>query len=142
MEAVGKKYRTEVGSLYSVVFSLGSVIFGLIAYFVREWRTLQLIIGIPMFIPVLLYWYDQLELSQLHVTDDCATRVLPESIRWLITKKRFDEARKLIEQAAKMNGKPVPEHLLIIPNSSQQVLCKNKSSRNVIRVSFSHFIGG
>jgi len=102
VEAVGKEYRTSVGFLYSVVFSLGSSFMGLVAYYIRDWRTLQLVISLPIFLPVLLFW------------------VLPESTRWLITKKRFDEARELIIEAAKMNGKHVPEHLLIKPIVDEQ----------------------
>lgn len=41
-------------------------------------------------------------------------RVVPESIRWLIAKKRYSEARLLILQAAKMNKKSVPDHLIFV----------------------------
>lgn len=99
VESVGRKHRTVVGFLYSIVFSMGSATLGIVAYFVRDWRTLQLAISLPMFLPVLLYWQ------------------LPESTRWLVTKRRFAEARVLIEQAAKMNGKCVPLHLLIDPDA-------------------------
>jgi len=94
VEATGKKYRTLIGCLYQAFFSLGSILLGVVAYYVRSWRALHLILGLPMFLPLVFYW-------------------LPESTRWLITKKRFDEARKVIEKAAKMNKKCVPEHLLI-----------------------------
>ena len=47
--------------------------------------------------------------------------ILPESIKWLISKKRYDEARDLILKAAKMNGKVVPKHLLIAPTEDEQV---------------------
>ena len=99
VESVGKKYRTIVGFLYSIVFSLGSAALGLVAYYNRDWRTLQLVISLPMFLPSLLFWQ------------------LPESTRWLVTKKRFAEARLLIEKAAKMNGKCVPQHLLVEPDT-------------------------
>jgi len=85
--------------MYQVLFSSGSCIMGLAAYFVRDWKSLQLIVGIPMFIPLFLYWW------------------VPESTRWLITEKRYDEARTLIDDSAKMNKKTIPEHLLIIPKS-------------------------
>ena len=56
MEATGVKYRAPVGVMYQVLFSSGSCIMGLAAYFVRDWKSLQLIVGIPMFIPLFLYW--------------------------------------------------------------------------------------
>ena len=45
-----------------------------------------------------------------------SSRCLPESIRWLITMKRYDEARRLINRASKMNGASVPLHLTATPN--------------------------
>ena len=47
------------------------------------------------------------------------SRLIPESTRWLITKKRYEEARELINHAEKMNNKFVPERLLVIPNSDE-----------------------
>jgi len=101
VEATGKKFRVPIGVMYQVLFSTGSCFMGLLAYLVRDWKTLQLIAGIPMFIPLFLYW------------------VVPESTPWLISMKRYDEARKLIEKAAKTNNKVVPEHLLIVPSGDE-----------------------
>jgi len=103
VEATGLKYRTMVGCMYNGFFSVGCVIVGIAGYFIRDWRTLQLVISIPMFIPLVLYW------------------IVPESIRWLITKKRLTEARDLIDKAAKMNGKTVPEHLLFDALKSKNI---------------------
>ena len=50
-----------------------------------------------------------------------AFRVLPESTRWLITMKRYDEAKELINQAAEMNRKSVPERLLVVPDELEKV---------------------
>jgi len=47
-------------------------------------------------------------------------RIVPESIRWLISKRRYDEAGKLISKAAKVNGKVLPNHLLVAPSSNGQ----------------------
>ena len=38
--------------------------------------------------------------------------VLPESARWLVSKNRHAEAKKILLNAAKMNKKEIPEHLL------------------------------
>jgi hypothetical protein len=50
--------------------------------------------------------------------------MVPESIRWLIAKKRYKEAKELILKASKVNKKSIPDHLLVIPNQnlSEQVL--------------------
>ena len=39
-------------------------------------------------------------------------RYVPESIRWLVTKRKFAEVRQLVLRAAKMNGKSVPGRFL------------------------------
>ena len=56
MEATGKKHRVFVGVLYQAAYGLGSCVMGLAAYFERDWRTLQLIVGVPMFLPMILFW--------------------------------------------------------------------------------------
>ena len=59
VEAVGGKYRVIVGFMFQMLFTVGSAVLGLIAYFVRDWRILHLIIGIPIFTFVALFWYDR-----------------------------------------------------------------------------------
>ena len=39
-------------------------------------------------------------------------RCLPESPRWLITKGRIDDSKRILEHAAKVNQKTIPSHLL------------------------------
>ncbi|EFX70747.1 hypothetical protein DAPPUDRAFT_60927, partial [Daphnia pulex] len=103
VEAVGKKYRVICGFVYyQLVFTVGTSLLGLLAYYVRDWQTLQLIISAPMFALVALYW------------------IVPESIRWLIIKKRFSEARLLILKCAQMNKKSVPNHLITIPDDKKE----------------------
>ena len=45
-------------------------------------------------------------------------RFLPESTRWLITMRRYDEAKQLILRAARVNNKHVPDSLLVVPDES------------------------
>ena len=37
--------------------------------------------------------------------------VVPESVRWLVGAGRLEEAKKIIENAAKANGRETPVHL-------------------------------
>jgi len=94
VEAVGSKYRMISGYVLIGITSIGSIALGVFAYFIRDWRTLQLVLSVPMF-PLLII--------------PC---ILPESTRWLLAQKRYDEAYELILKAAKVNGKTIPIHVL------------------------------
>ena len=51
IDSYRKKYRVIIGVMYAHMSSVGCGFLGLAAYYVRDWRTLQLIDGVPMFIP-------------------------------------------------------------------------------------------
>ena len=63
MEAVGQDYRLLCGLIYNLITSIGSILLGVTAYYVRDWRTLQLIIGLPMFSLLILHWYYPINFS-------------------------------------------------------------------------------
>ncbi|CAB1440294.1 unnamed protein product [Pleuronectes platessa] len=76
-------------------FPLGLMIMSGIAYLIRDWRILQLVLFWPLVLVLgLFYW------------------ILPESARWLLTQGRKKEAIKEICRAAKVNGRKVPEDLI------------------------------
>ncbi|XP_034001733.1 solute carrier family 22 member 13-like [Trematomus bernacchii] len=76
-------------------YSLGLMMLSGIAYLIRDWRILQLVLFCPLVLVLgIFYW------------------ILPESARWLITQGRKEEAIKEIRKAAKVNGRKVPEDLL------------------------------
>ena len=58
IEAVGKKYRVVCGFIYQIITSIGSISLGFVAYYVRDWRSLQLIIGAPMFLLLFIPLWD------------------------------------------------------------------------------------
>ena len=58
------------------------------------------------------------------------SRFLPESIRWLISKKKYCQARELIIKASKMNGVLVPEHLIVIPDNDKESVSSEGSNAN------------
>ena len=44
---------------------------------------------------------------------------LPESVRWLVSKKRYEEAQKIFLEASRNNGRTIPENLIAIPPADE-----------------------
>lgn len=97
-EICGPTYRTYFGILTQFPFGIGASILPLVAYFIREWQTLQLAISIPCVLLASYYWF------------------VPESPRWLMAEGRFEEAIKILKNGAKTNKRsndmPSDEELL------------------------------
>eukprot|EP00090_Calanus_glacialis_P003552 TRINITY_DN1261_c0_g1_i5.p1 TRINITY_DN1261_c0_g1~~TRINITY_DN1261_c0_g1_i5.p1 ORF type:complete len:603 (-),score=150.76 TRINITY_DN1261_c0_g1_i5:95-1903(-) len=93
VEHVGHKYTMLIGIAIEIPFALGEALLGVEAYFIRDWTTLQIVAYLPLLLLLGLYW------------------VVPESVRWLIGAGRLEEAKAIIENAAKANGREVPVHL-------------------------------
>jgi len=58
IEAVGQKHRVLCGFIYNIITSVGSVLLGVAAYYVRDWRTLQFITGAPIFLFLFIPMWD------------------------------------------------------------------------------------
>ncbi|KAJ8025317.1 Organic cation transporter protein [Holothuria leucospilota] len=86
-ELVGPSMRNVAGIVIEMFFSCGYMLLAVLAYFIRDWRHLQLVIGAPTLLFLI------------------AIPFVPESARWLISKKKFDKAEKIVLKAAKVNGK-------------------------------------
>lgn len=56
VEEFGSKQRAAAGVLLSIFWSLGAVAVGIGAYFLRQWRDLQLLCGLPLFLQISYYW--------------------------------------------------------------------------------------
>ncbi len=95
VELVGRKRKTFIGNVIQVPFAIGESILGLLAMGIRDWKTLQIVLSAPLFLLLLLYF------------------ILPESPRWLIATGRYQEARKVLDQAQKYN------HVKLSPNLLQ-----------------------
>jgi len=96
-ELVGPEKRALAGTLVWFYFTIALMILGLIAYFVRNWRTLLILSSAP-WIFVLAFW-----------------KFIPESVRWLLVKGKTDDARNVLENVAKVNKKEMPSDKLHVP---------------------------
>ncbi|XP_063046688.1 organic cation/carnitine transporter 2-like [Engraulis encrasicolus] len=93
-ELLSKSARISFGILgVCSCFAVGYTILPLFAYFIRDWRTLQLVLSLLGFLYIPLWWF------------------IPESPRWLITQGRLQEAEAIIRAAAKKNGITPPEDI-------------------------------
>lgn len=100
-----------------------------IAYFIRDWRNLQLAISAPGFLLVFYIWWGETFINfriwqfslllpptfHLFFPSPSAlclpARVLPQSARWLLANDRKEEAIALLRKAALVNGRVLPPTL-------------------------------
>ncbi|XP_034829489.1 organic cation transporter protein-like [Maniola hyperantus] len=99
-ELVGPKYRVLASAASISLFATGEVLLGSVAWLFTEWRAMIMVIHIPCFIIVAYYW------------------LLTESVRWLLSKKKFTEAKEILETVAKVNKTYISEKSLDLLTSS------------------------
>ncbi|XP_028628579.1 solute carrier family 22 member 3 [Grammomys surdaster] len=112
-EIVGSKQRRIVGIVIQMFFTLGIIILPGIAYFTPSWQGIQLAISLPSFLFLLYYW------------------VVPESPRWLITRKQGEKALQILRRVAKCNGKHLSSNYSEITVTDEEV--SNPSCLDLIR---------
>ncbi|XP_031841395.1 organic cation transporter [Nomia melanderi] len=94
LEMVGPRKRLVAGVGCQLFFTTGYILTAGFAYFITDWRMLQVAITVPS-IAFLLYWW-----------------FIPESARWLLTKGRVQEAKDLLQRASLENGVEMPSEAL------------------------------
>ncbi|XP_032679463.1 organic cation transporter protein [Odontomachus brunneus] len=103
LEMVGPRKRLLAGVGCQLFFTTGYILTAGFAYFITDWRMLQVAITVPS-IAFLLYWW-----------------FIPESARWLLTKGRLQEAKDLLQRASLENGVEMPDDALdtLLDNNSE-----------------------
>ena len=122
MEMVGPKYRLYAGVICMMFFSVGYMLTAVFAYYIHEWRTLQIALTLPGLVFFSYWWF------------------IPESARWLISKNRTDEAIVAIQKAAKANRVTIPSEVLenLVEEDKANVEAeKNEPKPSIIDI-FSH----
>lgn len=94
MEFVGPSKRVFAGIVTQYFFALGYLLIAVIAYFIREWRYLQITLSLPTLLIFSYHW------------------LVPESVRWMLTQNKKSEAIKAMRKIAKKNKRNLPEELL------------------------------
>ncbi|KAI2659107.1 Solute carrier family 22 member 7 [Labeo rohita] len=100
-------------------WSVGNMLLALLAYLIRDWRHLILVVTSPCLVGIIAWWW------------------IPESARWLLTNGRVEEAQKYLIQCAKMNGKHSYTHKLDTETLKKitvtEVTNKNHSYLDLVR---------
>ncbi|XP_038251767.1 solute carrier family 22 member 3 isoform X2 [Dermochelys coriacea] len=112
-EIVGSDQRRIVGIVIQMFFTLGIMILPGIAYLIPTWQGIQLAITLPNFLFLLYYW------------------AVPESPRWLLTRKKGEKALNIMHTIAKHNGKYLSPYYSEITVTDEEV--SNPSFLDLVR---------
>ncbi|XP_035172255.1 solute carrier family 22 member 13-like [Oxyura jamaicensis] len=102
-EWVGVSYRPRAVLITHCCFAVGQMILAGLSYGIRNWRLLEIAGSAPIFALFFFIW------------------VLPESARWLVTKGKIEEAKKVLQKAASINKRTIPLGLL------EQLKCETQT---------------
>ncbi|XP_074650285.1 uncharacterized protein LOC141905342 [Tubulanus polymorphus] len=92
VELFPKKLRAFAGQIMWAWWSIGMMVVDLMAYFIRNWRHLQLAVALMPIITIMDIW------------------LIPESVPWLLSKGKVEQAEEIVKKAAAFNGTTLPEH--------------------------------
>ncbi|XP_072028153.1 organic cation transporter protein-like [Amphiura filiformis] len=94
MEMFTPEMRGIAGGIGNIMWGIGVTLITPIAYLLPNWRHLQMTISLVCLIGIPFYWFIQ------------------ESIRWLISRGRLEEAEQILQKIAKFNHISAPRKFL------------------------------
>ena len=116
MEMVGPKYRVMAGTLCQYYYTFGYLVMALVAYLLNHnWHYLQIALSAPCVL-FLSYWW-----------------IVPESVRWLISKEQYEEAKQQLTKVAQVNKvelcKEKMENMIITSINEKEESKKNDTNK-------------
>ncbi|XP_033230040.1 organic cation transporter protein-like [Belonocnema kinseyi] len=103
LEMVGPKKRLIAGVGVQLFFTIGYIMTAGFAYFIRDWRMLQIALTLPNILFLVYWWF------------------IPESARWLLTKGRTQDAKDLLQRASRENGVEIADETMeVLLNDSNE----------------------
>ncbi|XP_046742427.1 uncharacterized protein LOC124409078 [Diprion similis] len=111
MEFVGPKKRVFISIVMCCMYSVGEAVMALCAMWIRSWRHLILALYVPGLIAVFIPF------------------LVPESVRWLLSKGRGDEAESVLRKIAVKNGVEVTQESIdFIKSTAKKHKIKKKGA--------------
>uniref|UniRef100_A0A0K8VF65 Solute carrier family 22 member 3 n=3 Tax=Bactrocera latifrons TaxID=174628 RepID=A0A0K8VF65_BACLA len=92
IELVGPKRRVAAATIITIFYSLGEALLGVLAQQFQNWRDLLRVLYTPALLLIVFLF------------------VLPESVRWLLSQGREEDATHLLKRAARINKREIPEN--------------------------------
>ncbi|KAI8500561.1 hypothetical protein Bbelb_213790 [Branchiostoma belcheri] len=92
-ELVSADKRSFTGMVFWIFAALAQAILAAIAYFIRTWKWLQVVITVPTLLFISFWW------------------LIPESPRWLISRNRHEEAAAILRKGAKVTKVTLPDEV-------------------------------
>ncbi|KAK7487326.1 hypothetical protein BaRGS_00021415 [Batillaria attramentaria] len=89
-ELLGTRYRRYASIASKSAITVSMLTLTLLAYLLRNWQHFQASLTTPTIFLFIGYFF------------------IPESPRWLVSKGRYEEAQKVLELVARVNGKSLP----------------------------------
>ncbi|XP_029467527.1 solute carrier family 22 member 6-A-like isoform X2 [Rhinatrema bivittatum] len=87
VEWIPTRVRAITGTLTGYFYTTGQLVLAGLAYAIRDWRWLQLIVSLPFFVFFLYSWW------------------FPESARWLVLARKPEQAVRMLKKVARINGR-------------------------------------
>ncbi|KAL9908317.1 organic cation transporter protein isoform X1 [Glossina fuscipes] len=122
IELVGPQKRVLACCLITVFYALGEILLALFAKYYQNWRILLRILYGPTLALVAYFW------------------ILPESVRWLLSQNRDEEAKLILKQASAVNRSELPDRWLEkLVTANDQKLRNSSEKKFPIREAFDKF---
>ncbi|KAK9498912.1 hypothetical protein O3M35_003458 [Rhynocoris fuscipes] len=93
IEILAPNKRVLGSSIISSYYTVGEITLSLMAWYLLDWRKYLRALYAPGIISIFYIW------------------LIPESIRWLITNKKYLEVKEVVEGISQVNRKPLSEEL-------------------------------
>ncbi|XP_032678535.1 organic cation transporter protein-like [Odontomachus brunneus] len=129
MEMAGVKNRVFGSTIISCMFAVGEILLGLIAGWLKSWRALLRIVYGPALLAIFL------------------PLLIPESVRWLLSKGKNDQVEKIYYKMARMNGLQVTDEavrefkeLNVIKPQTKNELVMSEERKPIVQVLHSSVI--